>query len=463
MARLHSRIYLHSLGVLIVASLTIAVVFALGAGGPFMREMAERIVGHLASLVAEDLGHPERLARRLHQLRTDLEVAVTVRDREGRLVAAAGTELPVPAPRTLARIQAGHREHHGGPLWYASAPLRDPESGAVVGILQVSAPHRFGVFALWRPALAVALVLLAIALVTRPLARRISRPIERLTEAARRLGGGDLSSRVPILDGARQRRRWRGRPADELQELTRAFNEMADRVERLVRGQKELLANVSHELRSPLTRIRMALELLPREGEAAGRLQALEADLADLDRLVEDVLTTARLDASGLPTRLDALDARRLLAEVAERARQDPLVGGTTVELAEGPAIPLIADSSLLRRALWNLVENAVKYGAPPISLAAERVGDRVRMSVADQGPGIAAEDRERVFVPFYRGDRARTPAGDGPRGVGLGLTLARRVAEVHGGTIAIEPAATVDGDERGCRVVMTLPAGLHA
>ncbi len=144
-------------------------------------------------------------------------------------------------------------------------------------------------------------------------------------------------------------------------------------------------------------------------------------------------------------------------------ARQDPLVGAGTVELAEGGPVPLVADSTLLRRALWNLVENAAKYGAPPISLAAERDTDRVRLSVTDRGAGIAPEDRERVFVPFYRGDRARTPAGDGPRGVGLGLTLARRVAEVHGGTIAIEPAERLDGRERGCRIVITLPAGDHA
>jgi signal transduction histidine kinase len=120
-----------------------------------------------------------------------------------------------------------------------------------------------------------------------------------------------------------------------------------------------------------------------------------------------------------------------------------------------------VADEALLERALWNLVENAAKYGAPPITLAAAREGGQVVLSVTDEGEGVAPEDRERVFAPFWRGDRGRTPgpATEAPRGVGLGLTLARRVAEVHGGSIAIGPAVTVDGRERGCRVAIRLPA----
>ena len=110
-----------------------------------------------------------------------------------------------------------------------------------------------------------------------------------------------------------------------------------------------------------------------------------------------------------------------------------------------------------MRRAVWNLVENAAKYGAPPITLDAARVGERVVLSISDEGPGIPAAERERVFTPFYRGDRTSAPGGT--RGVGLGLTLARRVAEVHGGSIAVEAASVTDGIERGCRVVITLPA----
>ncbi|HEV2057428.1 MAG TPA: ATP-binding protein, partial [Methylomirabilota bacterium] len=294
-----------------------------------------------------------------------------------------------------------------------------------------------------------------VAIASALLARRISRPVERLTEAVRRLGAGDLAARVPM--GER-------RGADELAELTRAFNDMAERIERLIAGQKELLANVSHELRSPLTRIRVALELLPHDGGADARLKDVEADLDELERLIEDVLTTTRLEATGVAPRLGLMDAREVLMDVAERAGGDPRLAAGSVRVAAGPAIELTADRALLRRALWNLVDNAAKYGAPPITLHAERDGDRVALSVTDHGDGIAPAERERVLAPFYRLDKARTP-GEASGGFGLGLTLASRVAHVHDGAITIGSAETINGTERGCRVTLTLrtaPAGVR-
>jgi signal transduction histidine kinase len=251
-------------------------------------------------------------------------------------------------------------------------------------------------------------------------------------------------------------------------DLTRAFNEMAERVQRLVLGQRELLANVSHELRSPLARMRVALALLPREGDGEARLRDVETDLAELDRLIEDVLTTARLDATGVPPNPAPIDVAVLLTELAEQAARDPVTAGKVVAVVPGPVVDLTADRALVKRALRNLVENAAKYGAPPISLAAAHDGGEVQLSVTDQGEGIAAAERERVLAPFYRLDRARTPstAGQRPHGFGLGLTLARRIAEVHGGRIAIEPATVQDGREHGCRVTLILPgrppAGPH-
>jgi signal transduction histidine kinase len=230
--------------------------------------------------------------------------------------------------------------------------------------------------------------------------------------------------------------------------------------ERTVRGQKELLANVSHELRSPLTRLRLAVELLPRGDEYRARFRDVERDLADLDRLIDDVLTTARLEATNLPTHLGEVNARQLLREIGEQARRHPLTERLAVVVASGPEIRVTADETLLRRALWNLVENAAKYGAPPIVLAASREGDQVRLSVADAGPGIGAADRERVLASFVRLDRARSPSlpGQPRQGVGLGLTLDCRIAEVHGGSVCITPAEIREGQERGCRVTIALP-----
>jgi two-component system OmpR family sensor kinase len=460
--RLYSRIYVHFLAVLLVVGLATSLVFALGARGVPLQEVAERLARHVASLVAERLDDPDALAARVQQLHADLEIDLTVRDLSGRLLSRAGAALPELTDGEAAEVRAGRVVVRPRPAWLAAAPIRDPVSGAVVAVLEASARRHVRWPALLRPGLLVVLVLGIVAVATAPLARRISRPVERLTEAARRLGGGDLAHRVPLAEPRRRWVGWRRRHAgvDELQALTRAFNDMADRIDGLLRGQQELLVNVSHELRSPLARIRVALELLPRTAETETRLADLERDLSELDRLIEAVLTTSRLEAAGLTPHPAPVDVGRLLAEVAERAAHDPMVAGRSVRVAEGPAFEMVADGALLKRALWNLVENAAKYGAPPITLAAKRQGDRVTLSVTDEGSGIPPAERGRVLTPFYRLDRARTPrAPDGPpRGFGLGLTLARRVAEVHHGTIAIGPAATEDGRERGCRVAITIP-----
>jgi len=451
--RLHSRIYLHSLAVLIIACLTTVAVFALSGRAIFMHGVPERAARHFTLRVAEQFHDPALLQRQLDRFHATLEVDVTVRDLTGRLVAGSGRELPPLNAEEADGVLRGGVAVRGRPVWQVAVSVQDPASGAVVGVLQASMQH-FAAPARARPILGVVFILLVVAVITLPTARRIARPLRRLTEAATRLGSGDLSARVPVARAGHSRSWWRGGRRDELQELTSSFNEMADRVERLVRSQRALLANVSHELRSPLTRIRMAMDLLPADIRDGAKLRGVESDLCDLDRLIEDSLTAARLDETGLPTRLDTFDARRVLSDVAERAQQDPLIEGRAIQVTPGPPVTLCADEALLRRAVWNLMENAAKYGAPPITLAVHSEGDRVAFTVSDEGPGIPATDHERVFAPFYRGERARTPGS--ARGVGLGLTLARRIAEVHGGSIAV--AAAPGGDAHGCQVVITLP-----
>lgn len=455
MRRLFARIYLHFLGVLLVVAIAASLVFAFTARSAFVQESAWRTSRHAGRIVGEVFRDPTELARRVKLLHDELEIDLMVRDLEGRVLAAAGAEPPAFTAEELGQARAGRRIVHPTPAWSTAGPVREPGTGVVIGTV-VSAAHQRPLWAaLTRPALILSLVLVLVAIASALLARRISRPVERLTEAVRRLGAGDLAARVPM--GER-------RGADELAELTRAFNDMAERIERLIAGQKELLANVSHELRSPLTRIRVALELLPHDGGADARLKDVEADLDELERLIEDVLTTTRLEATGVAPRLGLMDAREVLMDVAERAGGDPRLAAGSVRVAAGPAIELTADRALLRRALWNLVDNAAKYGAPPITLHAERDGDRVALSVTDHGDGIAPAERERVLAPFYRLDKARTP-GEASGGFGLGLTLASRVAHVHDGAITIGSAETINGTERGCRVTLTLrtaPAGVR-
>ena len=403
MRRLHTRIYLHLLAALCVTAAASVLVFSFGWRKEFARHWATKFARHVAAVVGDFADQPNERDRVVKRMADELDMVITVRDSEGRVLVSAGGD-PLPALRPDDPRFTDGAALIGGKEWFTAAPL---PNGA--GVAEAAPMRRLRPPNLWRPVVNIALVLGLLALLTAPLARRISRPVELLTEGSRRLAGGDLSYRVPT------RRRHHRRRRDQLDELTRAWNEMAERVESLVRGQKELLANVSHELRSPLARLRMALE------------------------------------ASGLPTHVGRVDVPQLLSALGERAARDPNLAGKTLRLVPAPAdaLQLDADGALLLRALWNLVDNAGKYGAPPITVSVERSDDALSFTVADEGPGIPATERERVFDPFYRlhSDEPR-------RGFGLGLTLAQRVAQVHSGEITI-----ADGESgRGCRVTLTVP-----
>lgn len=432
---LRKRIWTHLFFVLIVGIFASGVVFTTGWRTAFIRSTGGRLAHHVASLISPHFDDPPARDAIVRHVSEELDLDVTVRAIDGTTLAVAGTPFPPLSPGDVAELRRGEIVAEHAPRFFIAAPII--VDGHVRGVLEASPVYRaFRMPSLWRPLLLIGVIMLIAGVASGPLARRISAPIERLTSVVRRFGEGDLTARVTPPRG-RWQWRHRHRPPDELEQLTRAFNEMAGRIETLVRGQKELLANVSHELRSPLARMRVALELLPRDASNAARLDDVEADLVELDRLIEDVLTATRLEASGLPAHLAAVDIGDLFAQLVARAEHDPAPANKAVRATSGAGIVVTADGALLKRALWNLVENAAKYGAPPIELSAARDDKMVALSVHDAGAGIPPEERDRIFEPFYRGDKARTPG----TGFGLGLTLAKRVAEAHGGHITVEGA----------------------
>jgi signal transduction histidine kinase len=214
----------------------------------------------------------------------------------------------------------------------------------------------------------------------------------------------------------------------------------------LLQVEKELVANVAHELRTPLSRIRVALDIAG-EGDAAtarASLADIDLDLAELEALIDDVLTAARLELgasrAGLPLNLQTVASAALVDESVTRFRiRHP---AHQLELAREDALPaLSADPVLLRRALDNLLDNAAKYSPDtslPIALEVTQRDGRLRLEVRDQGSGISKRDLSRVFSPFFRAERSRSRTAGG---VGLGLTLARQVVEAHGGRIRLESA----------------------
>ncbi|MDP9035990.1 MAG: HAMP domain-containing histidine kinase [Myxococcota bacterium] len=282
-------------------------------------------------------------------------------------------------------------------------------------------------------------------------ARWIVGPLQTLSQTARALGAGDLKARTGLTR------------TDEVGDVGRSFDEMAERLQKLVQTERELLANVSHELRTPLARIRVALDIAAEANDGAGgiSLSEVSTDLTEIEALIHDVMTTARLQIEGAagvssPTaflpHFEAVAPAVLCARASERFKARHPRRLIAVEVPE--SLPTVrADPMLLRRAIDNVLENADKYSPDanaPVILRVERVAGQVVFEVRDHGVGISPQDLPQIFEPFFRSDRSRSREAGG---VGLGLTLAKRIVDAHGGTIHATSVVA-----RGTTVRLALP-----
>lgn len=268
------------------------------------------------------------------------------------------------------------------------------------------------------PGLISVLVMLAlgVGIGALPIVRHLTRRLERLQAGVESLGCGDLSARVAV----------EGR--DEVAQLANSFNLAANRIEALVGANRALLANVSHELRTPLARIRLTVELMKQAAEPKRKAE-LEQDIAELDALIDELLLSSRLDAVSELESIEDIDLLALAAEECARFEQVQLSGDT---------VTVHGDPRLLRRLLRNLLENAERHGVPPIQVILAGSGRSATLVVADHGPPIPRDQRERLFEPFYRSPHSRDH-----RGAGLGLSLVRQIARRHGGEVLCTETAT--------------------
>ena len=279
----------------------------------------------------------------------------------------------------------------------------------------------------------LAVVGVAVALGAYPIMRRLTLRLEALQRGVERWGAGDLSARVKT-DGS-----------DEVAFLAERFNHAAERIERLMESHKSLLANASHELRSPLARIRMSLELTPLDRGSPQRVE-ISRSITELDQLIDEILLASRLDAKQADAEpFETLDLTGLAAEECARvhaeldaelnAELDTGLGTSTT----GHSLTIQGSPRLLRRLIRNLLENARRYSSGDISLelSQARSGSRTQavIKVHDRGPGVPQAQRERIFEPFYRLPGASERDG----GVGLGLALVKSIAQRHGGTVRCE------------------------
>jgi signal transduction histidine kinase len=290
-------------------------------------------------------------------------------------------------------------------------------------------PYGFGFGFGWM----LVLVGLAVALGAYPVMRRLTLRLEALQRGVERWGAGDLSARMNV-EGS-----------DEVAFLAGRFNHAAERIETLMESHKSLLANASHELRSPLARIRMGLELMS-PGTASPQRQEISRSISELDQLIDEILLASRLDTRQVDAEpFETLDLTGLAAEECSRVHAElkaelQPAPGVRAGMAHGEhSLTVQGSARLLRRLIRNLLENARRYGNGDISLelAQTRVGGRALavIRVNDRGPGVPTAQRERIFEPFYRLPGASEREG----GVGLGLALVKSISLRHGGSVRCE------------------------
>lgn len=312
-------------------------------------------------------------------------------------------------------------------LWMAPREWREgrppPRDGAVAFWLRP--PFGF----LWM----LGLVGIAVAVGVFPIIRRLLKRLENLQRGVKRFGEGDLSVRVPEHGH------------DEVADLAHQFNAAAARIETLMTAHKSLLANASHELRSPLTRIRMGLEFMGDDPASARAKAEIQRNISELDQLVDEILLASRLDSSEVDLgTVESVDLVGLAAEECARIDAD-------LDMQTDGSLEVQGIAKLLRRAVRNLLENARRYSEGEITLSLSQENHMAVIRVEDHGPGVPQAQRERIFEKFYRLPGASERSG----GVGLGLSLVRSIAERHGGTVRCE--GRQDG-RRGASFVIHLP-----
>lgn len=424
MRRLWLRIWLAVLAsTVLVVVLSFAILRTLFDPGQLIVSI-ESLAGEVAAALPPVASSPVELRRVLRDWRRRSDADLALFDEQRRPVAQVGR--PLPPPRV--EIDESHWLGRRGPPRHADGferPLRGAMlRGApffahrladgrwlVVG-RDLGARRPFGAIA-W-----LSLLALGMALGAYPIVRRLTRRLERLQQGVDALGAGQLSARVAV----------EGR--DEVAQLAKSFNRAAASIEALVQTHRSLLANASHELRSPLARVRLAIEMMGDErlpASSRARLKdELERDIAELDALIDEILLASRLEAQAAaqqPSAREPVDLTALVAE--EAARVDAEVHGAPVTV--------LGDARLLRRLVRNLLENARRHGgAAPIDVELAVNGAQAIVAVRDRGPGVAEAERSRIFEPFYRA-RGLSEAGGG---VGLGLALVARIAQLHDGSV---------------------------
>jgi two-component system OmpR family sensor kinase len=404
-SRLFWKVYLTIIACLVLLVAAGALVWRLGPGSTDFGWNERR--QHFVATYFGDPADRASLTADVTRLAAALRLDIGIYDAQGQLIISAGA----PLPERIAMIESRRGLDRG----YFLAGTLDDDS-TVVARFAEQPQERDG----RNPFIPITIAALVIGAAAWPLVRSLTGRLERLRNGVESWGDAARLPRVAI-EGK-----------DEIAALAGGFNRAAERIEGLIEAHRSLLANASHELRSPLARLRMAVERQAENPSAALRDEIVR-NLAEMDTLVEEILLASRLERLDGLERVQQVDLVALAAEEAALADlpEDSIsVAGGCREIA--------GDERLLRRMIRNLVLNAIRHGASPIDIRIAQESENAVICVRDHGPGLPDGVTERIFEPFYRPQTASEAAG----GWGLGLALVRQIAQMHGGSVTVKPQA---------------------
>ncbi len=452
-SKIYIKIFVSFILILIITEILIFGLFMINPGR-HLRSVLERYAAANVMMVKEviedkvrsapnlELSLNENLKKFMGDMEQLLEAHVWLQDAGGQVLVKSFRGKP---PREHVELKAGREKdfghfklYHGfkrSSALYAVIPIRHGGESATLHVLfsRAGPSHLEEGFAL-----GLGLIGLVIAVLVIPVSRFISQPINELRHSAQRIAEGDLSRRAAV------------KRKDEIGKLGGAFNQMADRLEKMIRGGKELMAHVSHELRTPLARIRIAEEIVRERLEQGkytglGRyLDDIREDIEELDALVGRILTLSKLDLKDRTSSFQPLDPVELMNTILNRLKPavDQKSLQLTIDLSFDP--PFAGDQDALQAAFTNILENAVKYSPTGgrVSVVMHPVDKAMEVLVTNTAEKIPGPDLEKIFEPFHRlGTKAEAKA---EAGFGLGLAIVKKTVEAHGGTV--EASNTAEG-----------------
>jgi signal transduction histidine kinase len=398
---------------------------------PVARTSIERFVSATVRSVLSlyEKGGPAAAAEVLGDVERKHSVRIYFLDGAGREILGRKFPAAAAASNSVGSARGDYEfasSRYGESEYLFQGDIRTPAGGDYRAIVLLPGltppPHSFLLRSVWWPML---LSILAAGLISGFAAHHLVDPISKLQSAARRLASGELEYRIGHALRARK---------DEFTALGHDFDRMADQIGQLLGAQRLLMQDLSHELRSPLARIKVALELARSQSSPGALIDHMDRDADRMDLLIGELLLLARLESSNLHQQREIFDVSELTANIVDDARLEGANSGHRLHALIAPGLSVSGSRELMRRAIENVIRNALRHtpAGTGIEVLVCRAQDRAMIQVSDEGPGIAADSIDAMFVPFTRGEDASKD------GNGLGLAITRAAVLQHGGRVLV-------------------------